>query len=154
VVVEFNPSIPNHISFIQSRDMRVQQGSSIKALVELGRKKGYELVAVTDTNAVFVLQELFGKFGISDNSLGALRTGHRYETVLFQLYDGTLVIEGNKELIWHHVPIDAEQLQVLPPSRRKYPARTSPEGGVRQLKYYIRKLPLYFLMQKIRKLFL
>lgn len=154
VVVEFNPSIPNDVSFVQPRDMSIQQGSSLRATVELGKRKGYELVAVTDTNAVFVLRILFSKFGIQNNSIDALHTDHRFETKLFQLYDGTLKIAGNTELIWHHEPIDEAKLQALSRWRRVYPAGVSSSRLVRWTKYWVRKMPLYTLAQRIRGHFL
>lgn len=151
MLVEFNPSIPNDVVFIQPRDMTLFQGSSLRAFVELGRRKGYELVAANETNAFFVLKELFPKFGIADNAIDTLHTDHRYETVLFQLYDGTLKIAGNTKLLWHDLPIDEEKLQMLSERKRKYPARISESGIVRKLKYWVRTLPFYLLVQKIRK---
>lgn len=151
MLAEFNPTIPNDIVFIQPRDMNVFQGSSLRAFVELGKKKGYELIAANETNAFFVVKELFPKFGITDNSIDALHTGHEYETRLFQLYDGTLKIAGNTKLLWHNLPIDEEKLQVLPARKRKYPARISESGLVRKFKYLARTLPFYPFVQKIRK---
>lgn len=151
MLVEFNPSIPNDVVFIQPRDMNVFQGSSLRALVELGKRKGYELIAANEINAFFVLKELLPKFGIADNSINALHTDHRYETKLFQLYDGTLHISGYKRLLWHNVPIDEEELQVLPRWKRVYPARISPSSFVRNVKYMLRKLPWYGFIQRLRK---
>lgn len=151
MLVEFNPTIPNDTVFIQPRDMKVFQGSSLRAFVELGKRKGYELVAANETNAFFVLKELFPKFGIIDNSIDVLHASHEYETKLFQLYDGTLKISGNKKLLWHNLPIDEEKLQVLPARKLKYPARISDSGLVRKFKYWVRTLPFYPLTQKIRK---
>ena len=153
MVVEFNPSIPNTVSFVQPRDMSVYQGASLAAFIELGKRKGYELVATNATNAFFVLKDLYPKFGIKNNSTDALRTDHSYETMLFQLYDGTLMIAGNKQLIWHGVPIDEQRLQVLPRHKRHYPARISPDQTVRSLKDFVRTLPIYPFVQKIRKSF-
>lgn len=151
MVVEFNPSIPNDVLFIQPRDMEIFQGSSLRALVELGKHKGYELVAANDVNAFFVLKELFPKFHIADNSIDALRTDHHYETKLFQLYDGTLRIAGCDRLLWHNIPIDVEKLQVLSKSRRRYPAMIDEDRNMRSFKYWVRKFPLYHFLQKIRK---
>lgn len=151
MLVEFNPTIPNDIVFIQPRDMKVFQGSSLRAFVELGKQKGYELIAANETNAFFVLKELFPKFGIADNSIDALHSGREYETKLFQLYDGTLKIAGNKKLLWHNLPIDEEKLQVLPAHKRKYPARISESNMMRRIKYWVRTLPFYPLVQKIRR---
>ncbi len=153
MVVEFNPSIPNDISFIQPRDMSVYQGSSLRAFVELGKQKGYELVAANKVNAFFVLKELFSKFGIADNALDALHTDNTFETKIFQLYDGTLKIAGNTKLIWHNLPMDEEKLQVLPKRKRIYPAMISPSPLVRMFKYTARKLPFYAFVQRVRKVF-
>lgn len=114
VVIEFNPSIPNDIQFVQSRDMAVHQGSSLLALVNLGQKKGYELAAVTDLNAIFVEQSVFDALGFKDNSVDRLRPVNRFATRLYQLYDGTLVLDGCQRLIWDGVPLAPEKLQVLP----------------------------------------
>lgn len=152
LVVEFNPSIPNDVLFVQSRDMNVYQGSSLSAFIALGKKKGYELVCANETNAFFVRTEDFHHFNISDNSIDAIRTDHQFETKLFQLYDGTLMIAGNNRLLWHNRVIDMRKLQVLPVHRRQYPARISPEPFIRGLKYVIRKMPFYPLVQRVRKL--
>lgn len=151
MVVEFNPSIPNDVVFVQPRDMRIFQGSSLRALVELGKRKGYELVAANEVNAFFVLKELFHKFGITDNSIDALHTDHQYETALFQLYDGTLKIAGQKQLIWHKLTIDEEKLQVLSKRKRMYPAMISSSALVRIIKYIARRMPFYKLVQRFRK---
>jgi hypothetical protein len=151
MVVEFNPSIPNDVVFIQPRDMKIFQGSSLRALVELGKRKGYELVAANEANAFFVLKELFPKFGIVDNSIDELHTDHQYETKLFQLYDGTLRISGYNRLFWHNLPLDVEKLQVLPRWKRVYPAMISQSPFVRALKYLARKLPFYTFVQRLRK---
>lgn len=151
MVVEFNPTIPNEVLFIQPRDMRVFQGSSLKAFVDLAKSKGYELVAANEVNAFFVLRELFPKFSISDNSIEALHADRKYETKLFQLYDGTLCISGYDRLLWHNLPISAKKLQILSRRKRKYPAKISDNGRVRKLKYWVRKLPVYSLIQWARK---
>ena len=153
MLIEFNPTIPNDVAFIQPRDMTVFQGSSLRAFVELGERKGYELIAANETNAFFVVKELFPKFGITDNAIDVLHTDHRYETKLFQLYDGTLKLAGNTRLLWHNLPIDEDKLQVLPARKRKYPARVSESSLVRKLKYWARTLPFYSFVQKIRKTF-
>ena len=99
VVIEFNPTIPNHVFFVQPRDMRVQQGSSLLALTHLSRTKGYELVCTTTYNAFFVREEDYPLFGIPDNTLEYMHDVPM-ATELFQLYDGTLVITGCKKLLW------------------------------------------------------
>ena len=151
MLVEFNPTIPNDVAFIQPCDMSVFQGSSLRALIELGKRKGYELVATNEVNAFFVLKELFPKFGIRDNSIETVHTTHQYETKLFQLYDGTLRISGYDRLVWHNIPLDTEKLQVLSTHARRYPAHIDESSGLRTLKYWVRKFPLYHLLQRVRK---
>ena len=151
MVVEFNPTIPNDVVFVQPRDMTVFQGASLAALITLGKQKGYELVAANETNAFFVERELFPRFNIADNSIDALHTDTQFQTKLFQLYDGTLKISGNTTLLWHAMPISEEALQVLPAGRRRYPARISASDAVRRLKYWVRTMPFYSPLQAIRK---
>jgi hypothetical protein len=39
VIIEYNPTIPNDIKFIQEANFDVNQGSSLRAKIELGGKK-------------------------------------------------------------------------------------------------------------------
>jgi len=143
VVIEYNPSIPNDIEFVQPRDMSVQQGSSLLSITKLGQRKGYTLIATTPSNAIFVKKDMASKFNIQDTSLDALHPDTNFYTRIFQLYDGTLVLDGCKELLWHKKIIDEKSLQVLPQRLRRYPARIPQQESVRKFKYYIRKLPIY-----------
>lgn len=121
IVIEFNPSIPNDIIFIQDRDNNLNHGNSLMAMVDLGKKKGYELVCTTSWNAFFVPKELLPEFGIEDNSIGRMYNDQLYASRLFQLYDGTLVLGGMSRLIWHGIPIGADELQILPRATRRFP---------------------------------
>lgn len=120
VSIEFNPTIPNNVHFVQDDDMSVAHGSSLRAMVELGKEKGYELVATTLYNGFFVRSEDFEKFGIADNSIDAIHTLDGHESFFFQLYDGTVVLAGCSQLIWQGIPISIEDIQVLPRALRKY----------------------------------
>lgn len=138
VMIEFNPTIPADLEFIQPRDMKISQGSSLLSLANLGREKGYELVAALDVNAFFVRREYYPLFRIKDNTPVLVRKINKYETRLFQLYDGTLVLTGNKTLLWRGSRIDENKIQVLPKSARRYPARIS----------FLKKLINYLASQK------
>lgn len=120
VVIEFNATIPNHISFVQPRDMGVSQGNSLLALINLGKRKGYELIATTSHNAYFVKNELFPLFDIEDNSIDVMKERSPAELAVFQLYDGTLVFEGYRYLAWGGEKIKSRKLQVLPKCLRYY----------------------------------
>lgn len=120
VVIEFNVSIPNNIYFVQDRNPQVNQGSSLRALIELGKEKGYELVATTSGNAFFVRGEDFALFGIADNSIDAMHSLEGHESFFFQLMDGTVVLLGCTHLLWHRLPINQEDIQVLPRALRRW----------------------------------
>lgn len=150
MIVEFNPSIPNDINFVQPRDMNVFQGSSLLALVELGKRKGYELVSVVGVNAIFVKKELFSLFDIKDNSPESLYIDKSAYTRIFQLYDGTLVLAGCDMLLWHKKKIRGEDIQIVPKGKRYYPAKINESRFIRVMKDIVRRLPLYSLLLKFR----
>ncbi len=126
VVVEINPTIPNHIEFVQARDMAVQQGNSARSLVQLGREKGYELVATTQCNVLFVRDDLYPALGIADNALDTLRTSHDDETSVLHLFDGTLALAGRTTHPWNGIELRNARIQVLPAPLRHYTPEASP----------------------------
>ena len=121
VVIEFNPTIPNEVEFVQEANPDVNQGSSLLSLCKLARSKNYELVGVTDINAFFIDAKYYPLFQIQDNAPAAINANDRYITRVFQLYDGTLVWRGNRKLLWHDFDIDPAKLQVLPKFCRCFP---------------------------------
>jgi len=136
VMIEFNSTIPPQVSYVQPRDMAVHHGSSLRALCELAAQQGYELVALTAWNAIFVQRELFARFGIANNHPTAI---HRPTNMmhLFQLYDGTLVLGTWARLHWINGRLALEDIQVLPKHLRRFSRRLAgaqsilrPDGGV------------------------
>lgn len=125
VVIEFNLTVPNNVIFIQDADFSLNQGCSLMALIDLGKRKGYELVATTTWNAIFVQKESFPLFNIENNHIENMYQEDEYKTEIFQLYDGTLQISGCNRLLWHGNEINVEKLQVLPKSERFYPDQQS-----------------------------
>ena len=83
VCIEFNPTIPTEIEFIQSADTSVRQGASLLSLVKLGKDKGYELVSVLKFNAFFVRSKYYPLFKMESNSPKVLRTNLSDITYLF-----------------------------------------------------------------------
>jgi len=123
VVIEFNQTIPSHVEFVQPRDMTVQQGNSPLSLVKLGRRKGYELVCVTEYNLIFVKADLLPAFAIADHSLERLRPPSPRPPHIFQLFDGTFVVGGMDQMFWHGIPVRQQKFQVLPKLFRQFPPR-------------------------------
>lgn len=121
VCIEFNPTIPTEVNFVQAADEKTTQGSSLIALTELGLDKGYELVSVLPFNAIFVRREYFPIFEISDNSPSMLRTHMQAITYLFSGYDGRIILRGHQKNDWHDIEINEDAVQVLPKFLQKYP---------------------------------
>ena len=122
VVVEFNPTIPTGIEFVQKADPAVNQGSSLTSLVELGREKGYELVCVLPFNAFFVRRQDFHLFQLESNDPRDLRTDSSAITYLFTGFDGTAFLRGACNLPWHGIGFSESDVQPLPSLLRKFPS--------------------------------
>ena len=118
--IEFNPSIPNDVVFVQEATCAVHKGSSLLAIIELGTELGYSLACTTTFNGIFVHNDLFHLLDLTDNSITALHSTTMV-TSLFQTYEGELILVGPKKLIWHKIPINPQKLQVLPKRDRKFP---------------------------------
>ena len=118
ILIEFNPSIPNDVHFVQDPDPGVHQSSSLLAMIGLGRKKGYSLICANQWDAFFVPDEFYPAFGIPNNGIDAMHFYPDMETRLFQGFDGTLLTAGNHRLIWKNVDFTSEEIQVLPRSLR------------------------------------
>lgn len=121
VCIEFNQTIPTDVRFVQRADRSVNHGCSLLSLVELGKEKGYELVAVLQFNAFFVDRQYFPLFEIADNSPHTLRKDLSCVTYLFTGYDGTVFLQGFGKLPWHRLPLGETRLQPLPKFLRRFP---------------------------------
>jgi hypothetical protein len=132
VCIEYNCTIATEVDFVQAADRRVNQGASLAALTRLGRHKGYDLVCVSSTNAMFVRSCHFHLFGILDNSPRALREDLSAITHLFCGYDGTLFTVGREFLPHHRGVRIRRRLRQLPTMFRTYPQNFGP---VRRLLY-------------------
>ena len=144
VMIECNLRIPPDISFISPRKLALGPSSSLKALVELGKKKGYELVFAEDMNALFVRKELFPKFGISDNFPSAIGVFSEQEARFFQGLDGSVVLYGippEKLFLFKKKP--ASPLSILKNGHlTKVPVLE--KKFLRFLKTYAKKMPGYY----------
>ncbi len=121
VMIEFNPSIPSDIAFVQPDDPALRWGSSLLSTVQLGAEKGYELVSVLGSNAFFVERGVFASFGIRDNSPSALWIHAKTPGRFFQLHDGAIVLSGwdEKDFLCRKKKIQREAVYALTPSGPK-----------------------------------
>lgn len=140
VVIEFNPSIPADIEFVQEKNTEINHGNSLLSLIKLGKQKGYELIATTACNGFFVRKELFDLFRIEDNSIGAMWDSPDAPRV-FQLFDGTLVLSHEFNMIWHNQRVGQYDLQIFPKSIRIFSDSKNAKGLLTKI---IRKLYFRF----------
>lgn len=131
VVIEFNPTIPSDIEFIQPKSLTINQGTSLLYIVTRAKEKGYELVNTTSCNAFFIQKQLFPLLNIADNSIQNLWKTAKPAPRLFQLYDGTLVLDKEFGMLWRKKVIGKLDLQIIPTSERIY----SPKKSETQRKY-------------------
>lgn len=102
--VEFNPTIPPHISIHQNySDEPYAFGSSLLALIELGEKKHYTFIGATRCNAFFVQDALAKPFFRYERDPLVLfpLTGYAY---LITDYDGNALGVGEKPPWGLHLP--------------------------------------------------
>jgi hypothetical protein len=114
VVIEYNPRIPNGVDFVQKPLHGVCQGSSLDSLVKLGKSKNYELICVTELNAIFVDTIYFQLFNIPDNSVEVLRRDSKRITHVFFGYDGYTFVRGFGKVPWQGVKLHERAIQVIP----------------------------------------
>ncbi len=89
IVCEYNPHIPYFIDMYAEKGQRF--GASVAALCRVAGGLGYRLVALTRTNAFFVLEKLYGRFTDFETSVEQLALWDNVSFVI-QDYDGNYVI--------------------------------------------------------------
>lgn len=92
IVCEYNPTIPAEIDLVAEYGSYF--GASAAALCRLARRKGYELIAVTETNCIFVQADLFQKFSQFETRLERIKS-ERQLVYLVTSYAGDYVVCGN-----------------------------------------------------------
>jgi hypothetical protein len=131
VVIEFNPTIANTVRFIQECRSDLNHSSSAAALVELAKSKGYELIAVTNWNVIFVDSQYYPLFNIPDNSLAVMRDDSGVPHI-FMGQDGHVFLSQNDKtgalsFFWHRDAMLWEKdVQGLPARLRKFPDNYTP----------------------------
>ncbi|MDA9689755.1 hypothetical protein N9V13_05030, partial [Betaproteobacteria bacterium] len=100
-LVQFNPTIPNDVYFVQEESTGLTEGCSLSALAKLGHAKNYRLAFCTHNIALFVATENLKVLGINAN----LNFHHFMHTPLnekkfFYDADGELHTVGCKQLYY------------------------------------------------------
>lgn len=155
VVIEFNATIATPVRFVQDANPRINQGSSAASLVDLAREKGYELIAVTRMNLLFVDSAFYPLFGIPDNSLEILREDDSDVPHVFVGYDGKVFLWergalGSISLLWHYpLRLQGTSAQRLPRILQTYPWNYS--WTQRLLFRWMARQPLRFYLGTLRR---
>jgi hypothetical protein len=123
ICIEFNPTVPNDVEFIQPRDFSIKQGSSAKSVTQLAATKGYALVAATPCNLFFVRNEFRENvIGSNGNTLDLLRDDTQFKAYIFTGFDGTIFTDkASIRMPWHRIEIPRAALQQLPGFLRRFP---------------------------------
>ena len=121
VCIEYNPTIPNEVEFVQPKDFGIKQGASAKSLALLAARKGYSLIAVTLTNLLFLRLDLLEPVvGPQRNSLESLRDDSEFRVFLFTGYDGTILSnKASLPMPWHGMQPGLNAFQQLPRALRR-----------------------------------
>ena len=121
VCIEFNPTIPNEVEFVQPKDFRIRQGCSARSLARLAREKGYSLAASTLCNLFFVSNRVRNSvIGPDEILIEALIDDSQSRRYVFSGYDGTVFLDKPLDLPWHELQISPDALQAIPKFLRKF----------------------------------
>ena len=120
ICIEFNPTIPNVVNFIQDNNKSVKQGSSAKSISELASEMGYLTIAATHCN-LFLLKKEFREIVCPIlPTLDEINPNGLDIQYIFSGHDGSLL--SNKEFIklgWHG-SFPVSKIQPLPKMIRKF----------------------------------
>jgi hypothetical protein len=121
VCIEFNPSIPNEIDFVQKKNININQGSSALSLIKLAKKKKYSPIAATEANLFFIKNSL-KKYVIKNNKNYKIDDliNNKNKNFIFVAYDGSIITSKKIVLPFHKILI--KEINLLPKFLKQYPA--------------------------------
>ncbi len=120
VVIEFNPTIPKEIRFINSKNIASNQGSSMRSVCELAESKNYKIAGITTCNVILVdskYADIFSERIIKLENLPDPVMINR----IWQTFDGQIHTEKPLNLLWHNISVSNSDVQVLPKIFRIFP---------------------------------
>jgi len=140
ISIEFNPTIPNSIFFVQDKNSKIKQGSSPKAIWDLAKSKGYTVIAATDVNLFLLDDKYLDPFLADLKPIEILIPNGNDPQIIFSGYDGTMLSNKlNVRLGWHgEFPLS--RAQIIPRYLRKY----SGDYNLAQKKFF----KVFFLLKR------
>ncbi len=125
ICIEYNPTIPNDVEFVQPKDFSIHFGSSALSTFNLAKQKGYKLAAVTKCNLILVESESSKHLNLASQILDEFRDDSEYKISCFVGYNGELRLSKPINLPWHNLEIGITEIQVIPSYLRKFRATYS-----------------------------
>ena len=123
ICIEFNPSIPNAVEYVQPRAPRIHRGSSARAIASLASAKDYAVVAATRCNLFLLQRRYLAAVGLErEPSLDDVRDDRDATRYIFCGMDGTILLSEPLLLHRHGLEVCERDLQVLPGWLRRFPA--------------------------------
>jgi hypothetical protein len=120
ICIEFNYTIPNDVIFIQEKKIKINQGSSAAALINLAKEKEYYPIAATFCNLFFIHKKYKKSVtGPEEILINKLINDSFYKISIFIGFDGSINLSKKLNLIWHG--IKNVKLNFLPTIIQKYP---------------------------------
>ncbi len=143
ICIEFNPTIPNEVEYVQERSFEVKRGASAASLVKLAEQKGYTLAAVTPLNVFFVRTDLASHLlGDDRPTLDSLRDDSGVKNYVFSGYDGSILFsQGAVTNPWNGLRFTEGAMQKLPRLLRRFPSDYSPVQRALFAGYVLRHEP-------------
>ena len=120
ICVEFNPTIPNEVEFVQEKNFSQKKGCSLLSLKKLGERMGYDVIASTYNNLFFSKKNITNYIVDNKPTLDELRDDSSIKNYVFYGYDGSVMSSKLIELPWHKIRI--KNINILPNFLRKYPS--------------------------------
>ena len=121
ICIEYNPTIPNEVDYIQPKDFSISRGSSAKSIVALAKMKSYELVSVTTCNLFFIHKSYLSNFGLQEGiSLKQIRDDSEFKVYVFTGYDGTILLSKELLMPFHGLKAKDKEFQFLPTYLRRH----------------------------------
>ena len=121
VVIEYNPTIPKEIRFVNPRDVLINQGSSMRSICELAEFKDYIVCGITTCN-IFRVDAQYS--GIFDDRILRIENlpDPAFVNRIWQTFDGQIHLESPLFLPWHNINFSEESIQVIPQFFRVFPS--------------------------------
>ncbi len=133
VIIEFNPTIPKEVIFINPRNIVSNQGSSIKSICELAAAKNYKICGVTTCNVILIdsiYADIFSNQIIELKNLPDPVMLNR----IWQTYDGQIHTEFPLNLLWHNLQVSNSDMQILPKGFQMFP------GSMKKIRLFLFQL--------------